>query len=161
MRAAVGGEYRRATSFPVSRSDIRRWAIAIYYPDPPPPLYWDEEHARKTRWGSIIAPEEFNPFAWMRAAPLNDEEAGAFLPEPSLGLRPGKLRVTVISNVAITHAGPPMRPGDVIRMSTLLAEYGERQGRAGLMLVTTGEERWFNQRDELVRTTMTTFVRYR
>ena len=51
-------------SFPVTESDIRRWAIAVYWPEKPPRLFWDENYAKTTRWGGIIAPQDFNPFAW-------------------------------------------------------------------------------------------------
>ena len=49
---------------PIALSDIRKWAIAVYWPDEPPPMYWDEDYAKTTRHGSIIAPLDFNPFAW-------------------------------------------------------------------------------------------------
>ena len=42
-------------------------ALAVYYPDVPPRLFWDEEYARSTRHGGIVAPEDFNPFAWFTA----------------------------------------------------------------------------------------------
>ena len=48
------------SSYPIGQSDIRRWAIATYWPEKPPPVYWDEEYARSTRWGGIIAPEDFS-----------------------------------------------------------------------------------------------------
>src|SRR5260370_5037166 len=69
MRAATGRELSRAVSYPVSASDIRRWAIAVYFPAEPPPRYWDPEIAARSRWGGIVAPEDFNPFAWMSAEP--------------------------------------------------------------------------------------------
>ena len=49
---------------PIAMSDIRKWAIAVHWPETPPPLYWDEEYAKTTRYGGIIAPLDFNPFAW-------------------------------------------------------------------------------------------------
>ena len=49
---------------PVSISDIRKWAIAIYWPETPAKLFWDEDYAKTTRYGGIIAPQDFNPFAW-------------------------------------------------------------------------------------------------
>ena len=49
MQAAIGGELSRSTSFPITDSDIRRWAIAIYYPDDPPKLFWDAEYAAHSR----------------------------------------------------------------------------------------------------------------
>ena len=41
---------------PVSESDIRKWAIASYWPEKPPQLFWDHEYAKGTKWGGIIAP---------------------------------------------------------------------------------------------------------
>jgi hypothetical protein len=163
MQAAVGREYQWATSFPIDVSDIRRWAIAVYWPEPPPPLYWDEAHAATTRWGGIVAPEEFNPFAWMRAEPRGDmgPEAARPWPELSLGVEPPPTRANIAAGLEVEHTGVRMRPGDVIRSATRLAGYQERTGRMGLMLLTIMEERWVNQRDELVRTTRNTLIRYR
>ena len=45
-------------SYPVSESDIRKWAIAVYWPNTPPRLYWDADYAKTTRWGGIVAPED-------------------------------------------------------------------------------------------------------
>lgn len=61
-RKGVWGNER--TSFPICESDIRRWAIATYWPEKPPALYWDAEYAKSTRYGGVIAPPDFNPFAW-------------------------------------------------------------------------------------------------
>lgn len=44
-----------------------------------------------------------------------------------------------------TEYGLPMRPGDVITSVNRLAEYRERQGRLGLMLLTVTEDEWTNQ----------------
>src|SRR4029077_13395984 len=65
MRDIVGLELRRSTSFPITDSDIRRWAIAVYYPEASPRLFWDAEYAAGTSHGGIVAPEDFNPFAWL------------------------------------------------------------------------------------------------
>lgn len=50
---AVGGGQLWAACSP---TDIRRWVQAMDYPNP---LHWDEEFARKSRFGSIIAPQSF------------------------------------------------------------------------------------------------------
>ena len=39
-------------SFPITDSDIRRWAIAVYYPEPAPRLFWDAEYAAGTCTGA-------------------------------------------------------------------------------------------------------------
>jgi len=69
MQKVVGSELSRMVSYPVAESDIRKWALAIYYPEEPPRRFWDEEAAAGSREGGIVAPEDFNPFAWMRAEP--------------------------------------------------------------------------------------------
>jgi len=69
MRAAIGGVHSDRRSMPIAVSDIRKWAQAVYYPEAPPREYWDEEYAATTPAGGIVAPEEFNPFAWMAQAP--------------------------------------------------------------------------------------------
>ena len=64
LQAMAGRELYRVTSPPVALSDIRKHAIAVYWPDKPPRRFWDEDYARQTPWGGIVAPEDFNPFAW-------------------------------------------------------------------------------------------------
>src|SRR3954470_18949682 len=119
MRDIVGLELRRSTSFPITDSDIRRWALAVYYPEPPPRLFWDAEYAAATRHGGIVAPEEFNPFAWMTRP--DPEEAGepvhvavGFVsPEETLGL-PAAQTTSLINGGTEVDYGVRMRPGDVI-----------------------------------------------
>jgi hypothetical protein len=56
--------------------------------------------------------------------------------------------------------GVRMRPGDVITSVSSLTGYQERQGRLGLMLLSTQSDRWTNQDDELVKSTSMTLIRY-
>ena len=85
---------------PISASDIRKWAIATYWPEPPPPIYWDEAYAKTTRWGGIIAPPDFNPFAWpvRRMAP------------PAAAQPAGGVRLTGMNGGQTDTYGAPMRP---------------------------------------------------
>ena len=84
MREALDAWSEPSWSLPIEASDIRRWAIATYYPEQPPRLFWDEEYAKTTRWGGIIAPPEFNPFAWQIDTPTGRQfwEADNNLPRP-------------------------------------------------------------------------------
>lgn len=162
MRASVGSELSRAVSYPVSVSDIRRWAVAVYYPEEPPRLFWDEEHARASVHGGIVAPEEFNPFAWMTAEPAGVRRApggGILALERALGIPGPPVRFQLNGGLEAEY-GTRIRPGDVITSVSRLAEYRERPGRLGLMLFTISEVRWTNQRDEWVKTTRSTLIRY-
>ena len=164
MRAAVGSELSRFVSFPVAESDIRRWAIATYFPEQPPREYWDAEAAAKTRFGGIVAPADFNPFAWMTAEPLGASmrSLGGSDPEKverQLGIAsPGLMRV-LNGGLSVSY-GEPIRPGDVITAVTRLGEYREREGSLGLMLFTPQETEWTNQDGAWVRTSTLTLIRY-
>jgi hypothetical protein len=163
MRGAIGGLMDRQVSFPVSESDIRRWAIAVFWPDDPPRLYWDAEYAKTTRYGGIVAPDEFNPFAWMVAEkfdpPIKVQGLDPGRTEKMLGVEPPAVKFQ-LNGGQDTEYGVPMRPGDVITMEMKLGDYSEREGRHGLMLFTIFEMLWTNQNDELVRRTLRTLIRY-
>jgi len=168
MLELLGRPYATSTSFPIDLSAIMRWAIAVYYPEPPPPEYWDEEYAATTVHGGIIAPAEFNPFAWMsRRSTTSDAaidvdpalpRAGAV--EHLLGVQPPDLRIGLNGGMKASYTDVPMRPGDVITSTSALSDYMERDGRHGRMLYTTTANRWENQQGQLVKTVYMTLIRY-
>ena len=164
MQAAVGREIRRAVSFPVTDSDIRRWAIAVYYPDPPPRAFWDADHAAATANEGIVAPEEFNPFAWMNASgPAEPGEGGdpndPDNTEKQMGIPGPGMKFQLNGGLEVEY-GARIRPGDVITSVNRLAGYTEREGRLGLMLFTVMEDIWTNQDDGLVKRSRLTLIRY-
>jgi hypothetical protein len=163
MAGAVGRELERRVSFPVAASDIRRWAIAVYYPEEPPRLFWDEAYAARTAHGGIVAPEDFNPFAWMSAEPVgiprreashdpNVTEARLGVPGPGLSFQ--------LNGGMRAEYGVRMRPGDVVTSVTRLGGYHEREGRLGRMLFTDMEATWTNQHGDVVKRTTSTLIRY-
>jgi hypothetical protein len=56
--------------------------------------------------------------------------------------------------------GVPRRPGNVITSRSRLSHWEERQGRNGLTLFTYTETEWRNQDGELVKTRISTGIRY-
>jgi hypothetical protein len=171
MRGLIGRPLETLVSFPIDTSDIRRWAIAVYYPEPPPRQHWDATSAEAAEWGGIIAPDEFNPFAWMSAErrgpgpevePLEADRtllmAGAT--EHLLGVKPPDLTHGLNGGIEVVYGPAPMRPGDVITDTAAISEYAEREGRLGLMLFTTTDHVWMNQRGEHVKTQRLTYIRY-
>ena len=164
MLDLVGLELRSSTSFPITDSDIRRWAIAVYYPEPAPRLFWDAAYAAGTAHGGIVAPEDFNPFAWLtqteaEAGVVDRATAGFVGPEETFGL-PAPATTAIINGGTEVDYGVRMRPGDVITSTTTLGEYKEREGRLGLMLFSTNIDTWTNQRGETVKTSRGTLIRY-
>lgn len=165
MTAAVGTELARQVSYPVSVSDIRRWALAVYWPEQPPALFIDEDYASKTSHGGIVAPEEFNPFAWIVAESVTNASAASIgtndpdSTEKQVGI-PGPGLKFMLNGGMSTEYGVRMRPGDVITSVRRLGAYTEREGRLGLMLFTPTEDTWTNQDGELVKKTVNTLIRY-
>ncbi|MGX7680147.1 FAS1-like dehydratase domain-containing protein [Jatrophihabitans sp. DSM 45814] len=163
MRNAIGTEVGRRVSYPISESDIRRWAIAVYYPEAPPEEYIDPVAAEKSQYGGIVAPQEFNPFAWLAAEERkakvevtgNDPDRS----EKVLGIPGPGLKFMLNGGLEVEY-GVPMRPGDVITSVSRLADYREAEGRLGLMLFTVTEDAWTNQKDEVVKRTRGTLIRY-
>ena len=164
MRSIIGRPFQQIVSYPVSTSDIRKWAIAIYYPEVPPRLHWDEVYAAATAFGGIVAPEDFNPFAWATADPeLAPRQEVLDLDWDYLEKRQGVNGPglnTMLNGGSQTRYGPRIRPGDVIRSSSHVLSYAEKQGHMGTMLVTVTRSAWTNQRGEIVKETDRTTIRY-
>jgi hypothetical protein len=155
-RKGVWGSVR--VSPPVSQSDIRKWAIAVYWPETPPRIYWDADYAATTTWGTIIAPPDFNPFAWpiVEAGPAGADlraQADAEQPRSTKGRRG-------MNGGQVDTYGVPMRPGDVITSRSRLRDWDERQTRLGLTLFSFSETEWRNQDDALVKVRVATGIRY-
>lgn len=162
MRDAIGGVIDRRVSYPITDSDIRRWAVACYYPDEPPRLYWDAAYAATTVHGGIVAPYEFNPFAWMAADPPGRPHRGRIdsdRTEKSLGIEGPHLPFQLNGGIDVEYHAR-MRPGDVITSVNRLARYNEREGRLGLMLFTISEDTWTNQDGQVVKVARGTLIRY-
>jgi acyl dehydratase len=127
-RRLIGVDYRGArATIEITRDNIRDFCNYIGSDNP---LFLDEDYARRTRWGGIIAP----PFM-----------VGMAIVAP--GLR----------GIQWIHAGIDydiyrvMRPGDVITQRGRLIDAQERQGRTvSRMILQTAEVTCTNQRDELV-----------
>lgn len=131
---------------PVGANDIRRWAIATYWPERPPFKYTDPDFP-----GGIVAPRDFNPFAWMLDPP-----------PPILGADredfPEHRRV--MNGGQSDSYGVPVRPGDVITSTARIAKIECRETRLGDTRFISTEQLWRNQNGEHVRTRISTLIRY-
>ncbi|MEV0972424.1 FAS1-like dehydratase domain-containing protein [Microtetraspora glauca] len=165
MLEIVGRPYARQISYPISASDIRKWSLAVYFPEAPPAPYTDPCAPGE---GRLVAPLDFNPFAWGAAekVPTGCEIApdpvyrssGAM--EHHLGIAPPDLRRALNGGVSATYTGAPMRPGDVITAESAIAGYSVREGRLGAMLLTDVATTWTNQNGEEIKTYRMTLIRY-
>lgn len=153
MHAAQGRWSDARTAPPITGTDIKRWAMATFYPEKPPRIFWDAEYAATTQWGGIVAPPDFNPFAW----PLERPKPAA----PGLmGARPDGKAMTGMNGGQTDTYGVRMRPGDVVSERHRLVDWWEREGRLGHTLYVRNEIEWRNQDAELVRTRLSIGIRY-
>ena len=126
--------------FEVERGAIRRFAEAIGDPNP---LFNDEEAARQTRFGGMIAPPTFcrslgTPFlkssGWREFRGLDGGSEWEYF--------------------------QPIRPGDRITVVSKLADIRETEGRLGPMVFITIETSYTNQFGELCVMQRSTAIRY-
>ena len=159
MKEAVGTQISRRVSYPVSSSDIRRWSLAVYWPEPPPARYLS------TSESTVVAPEEFNPFGWIEAeielhpAAATVNQLDPDRTEKQIGVEGPGLKYQLNGGMSVEY-GVAIRPGDVITSTNRLSGYAEREGRLGQMLMTTTEDSWINQRGETVKRSTMTLIRY-
>lgn len=131
---------------PVGANDIRRWAIATYWPERPPPRHTDPDHP-----GGMIAPRDFNPFAWMLdpAPPVAGADRSDFPDHPR-----------VMNGGQSDRYGAPIRPGDVITSRSRIAMIESRATRLGDTRFVSTEQLWLNQHGAFVRSRLSTLIRY-
>jgi acyl dehydratase len=139
-------------ALPVGANDIRRWAAATWYPEPAPPELWDEAVAARGPWGGMVAPRDFNPFAWTRCTPPD-----TYPWMRGMGTEPGRRG---LNGGQRNLYFAPIRPGDVITSTVTLVDAYEKQGKLGAMLFLIDQARWTNQRGELVRIGLRTSIYY-
>jgi hypothetical protein len=158
MRRALGTQLTRTVSYPIAASDIRRWALAVYWPEPAPARYLAVEET------DVVVPEEFNPFAWAvveatppaaLTIPLEDPDRI----EKLAGVAGPGLRHQVHGGISVEY-GVRMVVGDVVTSVTTLEDYSERDGRLGHMLVTTTLDAWTTETGDVVKRSRLTFIRY-
>lgn len=127
--------------FEVEKGAIKRYADAV---DDRNPLYWDEEYARNSRYGSIIAPPGFFgwPLKWTGAGPL-------FVPDSV-----GNLTLEAMSKAGypyILDGGAelefmvPVRAGDILIGSSKLSDIYERESKGTKMVFCILENIFTNQ----------------
>jgi acyl dehydratase len=141
-RAVGGGQLWE----PCSASDIRRWVMAMDYPNP---LHWDTEFARESRHGGLIAPQSI-------AVGL-DYGHGA---QPAcVGHIPGSH--LIFGGEEWWFYGARVRVGDTLFQERRFHDYRVTQTRfAGPTMFSRGDTTHTNQHGQLVARERSTAIRY-
>ncbi len=145
MRSRIGIELPPVI-YEIEKEPIRRWAEAI---DDPNPLYHDEEYARKSKHGGMIAPPGFiGNYAFPNKTGGDPRVKSPFTRQLNGGSAFEFLK--------------PVRPGDVLTATSKLADLYEREGRLGIgrMLFQVFDVIFRNQQGETVVIVHRTSISY-
>ena len=116
---------------PISVHDIRRWAL--YSAGDDNPLWFDQEYAKRTRYGTNIAPPTF-----------------LYSVDTTI-VAPGLPGVQWIYAGSDWYLYKPVRVGDLITAKARLIDVQEKVGRrVAKLVIQTGETFYYNQNGELV-----------
>ncbi len=133
--------------FQVEREAIRRFADSVGDDNP---LYWDEEYAKKSKYGSIIAPPGIMATPWYggRAKPWGKrEEATGGGQGPNLA-KAGFGRV--LDGGVEWDFFKPIKAGDTITAVSSIKDITVREGRTGKMAFIIRETTYTNQKGEVI-----------
>src|SRR5579883_311865 len=131
---------------PCSATDIRRWVMAMDYPNP---IHWDEEFARNSKFGGIVAPQSF--------AVAMDYGHGV---QPAcVGHIPGSH--LIFGGEEWWFYGYRIRPGDRLFQERRFHDYKVVDTRfAGPTMFSRGDTTHTNQNGTLVARERSTSIRY-
>jgi acyl dehydratase len=130
----------------VSRSDIRRWAQAMHYPNP---LHYDERWAGESRFGTIVAPQSFT-VATDTSHGCSPAQVGR-IPDSHL----------IFGGDEWWFFGPRIFPGDHLVCHRMPYDYKVTETSfAGPTCFQRGDTLYINQRGERVALQRSTAIRY-
>ncbi len=145
IRSWIGREVPPWT-IEVTRRDVARFAVAT---DDLNPLYLDEDRAKQSRYGGLIAPPLFYmapltepvPETELRADGLPFEGKFPVPPTPLPRLMDGGTEVEFLQ---------PVRVGDVLTGRSQITDIYQKEGRSGPLIFVQRETTFTNQNGELV-----------
>ncbi len=108
------------------------------------PLFNDEEAARNSRYGGLIAPPTF-----LRSVRSSRREVPFDIPFHN-----------ALDGGSDWEYFEPVRPGDLITAVSRITDMQERTGRMGVMIITSTVTTYTNQFGQVVDTQTTTGIRY-
>jgi len=131
----------------VEKGAIRRYADAVGDDNP---LYYDEEYAKKSRYGCIIAPPGF--FGWAKKTISSSEGLvgliGAMIEAGYAGILDGGMAYDFYL---------PVRVGDTLVVSPKVADITLKEGKTKMMILRF-EASYTNQNGDLVAKSYQTLI---
>ena len=132
----------------VERGAIRRYADAVGNDNP---LYFDEEYASESRYGTIIAPPGF--FGWsMQSVPSSEGIIGLMTAMINAGY------YRILDGGMSYECFLPVRVGDILIASPKVKDVTAKEGKSGTMMVCDFETTYLNQNGDLVAKAYQTLI---
>ena len=128
----------------VEKGAIKKYADAV---DDRNPIYWDEEYARNSRYGSIVAPPGFFgwPTRWTGGMPIHtklNDEVSATLAQAGYNRS--------LDGGTAYEFFCPVRDGDVLTALPQIVDIYEREGKTGKLAFSVVETTYTNRNGDLV-----------
>ena len=136
----------------VEKGAIRRYAEAVGNDNP---LYQDDEYARRSLYGSIIAPPGF--FGWPTKTPCSCTGLADIVGELQAALARGGFPRILDGGIAYDFF-LPVRAGDILIASPKVTGLSEKEGKGGTMIICNFETTYTNQNGDLVAKANQTFI---
>ena len=141
-RANIGVE-KVVVSDPASLRHIKEFAAAM---DDWDPLYHDDEYAKTTHYGGVIAPPLFHQAMTRPVVPEDELQEDGQYQDIAV---PGVYGRT-LAGEGESEMFNPIYAGDVLTERTKVVDIQEKEGRSGRLIFVTSESAWTNQRGQLV-----------
>ena len=148
--AMIGRENVR--HYVVTKRDIRRFAQAIGETNP---IYFDEDYAKSTKYGTIVAPPLFcQIFTFEDVHPDRLPKDGSPI-EIDVPI-PAQRTVGGASSYEIFQR---VRVGDQITVKSTLKDIYTKQGKSGKLYFVVVETEFFNQENKLIAKESATYIK--
>ena len=141
----IGQETGTHTEEPVLAIDIRRYALAI---DDFNPIYFDEEEAKKGKYGGLTAPKNY--VSWAVGVP-GSEKAAKDLGEDGLATFVGVPEIPDAWTLGWVRGGEelefirPVYVNDRVTVKGKIVDMSEKHGKSGTLIFVTSEFVYTNQ----------------
>ncbi|MDD5095852.1 MAG: MaoC family dehydratase N-terminal domain-containing protein [Dehalococcoidia bacterium] len=130
--------------FEVEKGAIKRFADAVGETNL---LYWDDDYARNSRYGSIIAPPGFFgwPTKWTGVMPFRDS-----LQQDVVDVMASEGYTRILDAGIEYEFYRPVRAGDVLAALPKVVSIEEKAAKAGSMFVASIDTTFTNQHGDLI-----------
>lgn len=148
--AMIGRE--KVRRYNVTARDIRRFAQAIGETNP---VHYDENHAKGTRYGTIVAPPLFCQMFAFEDVPADQLPGDGSPAEMDIPV-PAQRTVGGASSYEIFQR---VRVGDQITVKSTLKDVFSKEGKSGKLYFVVVETEFSNQRSEPVAKETATYIK--